>query len=110
MSIAPAKWLTVLLVMLLGLTMGTHYSAPRSAIVSVTPGHMRGSVAAIGELSLNLIGGGFGPLLTGFISDHLGGKESASQALAATLSLNFVAALCFWLAARSIRRMTAPSG
>jgi MFS family permease len=86
--------------MLLGMTVGTHYSAPKAVIVSVAPGHMRGSVAAIEELTLNLIGGGFGPLLTGFLSDRLGGKESAGCALAATLSLNLVAALCFWLSTR----------
>ena len=103
MALAPSKWLVILLVMVLGLTMGTHYSAPKSVIVSVTPGHMRGSVAAIEELTLNLIGGGLGPLLTGVLSDLLGGKESAGRALAATLSLNLVAALCFWLSTRGTR-------
>jgi predicted MFS family arabinose efflux permease len=101
MAMAPSVWLVTLLVMILGMTMGTHYSAPKAVIVSVAPGHMRGSVAAIEELTLNLIGGGFGPLLTGFLSDRLGGKESAGRALAATLSLNLVAALCFWLSTRS---------
>jgi hypothetical protein len=39
-----------------------------------TPSQMRGAVAAIQELMINLIGGGFGPLLTGFLSDFIGGR------------------------------------
>jgi predicted MFS family arabinose efflux permease len=99
-SIAPSKWLVIVLVMLLGLMMGTHYSSPKTVIISSAPDNMRGSVAAIEQLTINLIGGGLGPLLTGFISDQIGGKESAAQALAATLSLNIVAGLLFWLATR----------
>jgi predicted MFS family arabinose efflux permease len=109
MAVAPSVWLATVLVMILGMTVGTHYSAPKAVIVSVTPGHMRSSVAAIEELTLNLIGGGFGPLLTGFLSDRLGGKESAGRALAATLSLNLVAALCFWLSTRGGSKEAAPA-
>ena len=104
MALAPSKALVILFVMILGLTMGTHYSAPKAVIVSVAPDNMRGSITSLEELMINLIGGGLGPLMTGFISDQLGGKNSAGRALAATLSLNIVAAICFWLAARSLTR------
>lgn len=104
LSAAPTPWLAIILVLILGLTMGTHYSAPKSVIVSVAPDNMRGSITAMEELVINLIGGGLGPLLTGAISDHLGGNPGL--ALAATLSLNLVAALAFWLATRGVERTT----
>ena len=47
-----------------------------------------------------LIGGGFGPLLTGFISDFLGGRRSAGRALGAVVSMNVIAAIRFWLASK----------
>jgi predicted MFS family arabinose efflux permease len=99
----PTPWLVVGFVMVLGLTLGTHYATPRAVIVSVTPEHMRGSVASIEQLFVNLLGAGMGPLITGLISDRLGGNNSVGLALVATLSINVVAALCFWLASRGAR-------
>ncbi len=96
--------------MLLGLTLGTHYAAPRAVIVSVTPERMRGSVASIEQLMINLLGAGLGPLLTGLISDSLGGDNSVGLALAATLSINVVAAACIWLASRGARDIELESG
>jgi MFS family permease len=98
---------TIGLVWILGLTMGAHYSAPKATIASVTPSQMRGGVAAIQELMINLIGGGFGPLLTGFISDFLGGRGSAGRAPGAVVSMNIIAALCFWLASKGSEPATA---
>lgn len=92
-----APWMVIMFVLLLGLTLGTHYATPRAVIVSVTPENMRGSVAAVEQLLVNLVGAGLGPLITGVISDKLGGDNSVGLALIATLSVNVVAALCFWL-------------
>lgn len=100
---APSQLFVVVLVMALGLMLGTHYSAPRVVIVTVAPDHMRGSITAIEQLMVNLLGAGLGPLLTGAISDYLGGDEEVGLALAATVSLNVVGALCFWLASRGVR-------
>ena len=100
MGLTESKSIVIGLVWTLGLTMGAHYSAPKATIASVTPSQMRGAVAAIQELMINLIGGGFGPLLTGFISDFLGGKGSAGRALGAVVSMNVIAAACFWLASK----------
>ncbi|WP_298396456.1 MFS transporter [Sphingobium sp.] len=102
-AFAPAQWLVIACVMLLGLTLGTHYSAPRAVIVSVAPERMRGSVASIEQLVVNLLGAGMGPLVTGVISDQFGGENSVGLALVATLSINLVAALCFALSARGAR-------
>jgi predicted MFS family arabinose efflux permease len=107
MGLTDSKSMVIALVWILGLTMGAHYSAPKATIASVTPSHMRGAVAAIQELMINLIGGGFGPLLTGFISDFLGGRGSAGRALGAVVSLNVIAAVCFWLASKWTEPSTA---
>lgn len=91
------SWIVIFFVLVLGLTLGTHYATPRAVIVSVSPENMRGSVASVEQLLVNLIGAGCGPLITGFISDELGGKNAVGLALVATLSVNVIAALCFWL-------------
>lgn len=95
-SFAPSPAIAAGLVFLLGLTLGTHYGAPKAAIMTATPASMRGSVAAMQELAANLVGAAIGPLLTGIISDKLGGEDSVSLALGATISFNLIAALCFW--------------
>ncbi|MFZ1743049.1 MAG: MFS transporter, partial [Pontixanthobacter sp.] len=93
-SFAPNQYVAVALVMALGLTMGAHYAAPKTIVMSVTQPNMRGSVAAVEQLVINLFGVSVGPLITGAISDYLGGD--VSLAMAATLSFNIFAALAFW--------------
>lgn len=95
-SFAPSAGIATALVFVLGLTLGTHYAAPKAALMTATPAPMRGSVAALQELTANLGGAALGPLITGLISDKLGGPSSISLALGATVSLNIVAAVCFW--------------
>lgn len=95
-SYAPSPWIAGGLVLILGMTMGTHYAAPKAAIMTASPAKMRGSVAAMQELTANLGGAAIGPVLTGVISDYLGGDSSVSLALGATVSFNLIAALCFW--------------
>jgi MFS family permease len=102
-------WVVILFVMLLGLTLGTHYGTPRAVIVSVSPENMRGTVASVEQLVVNLVGAGGGPLITGAISDHLGGKNAVGLALIATLSVNVIAALCFWLSSFGAKEAEAPT-
>lgn len=99
-AFAPSPTVAVVLVFVLGLTLGTHYSAPKAAIMTATPARMRGSVAAMQELVANLGGAAIGPLVTGLISDRLGGANSVSLALGATVSLNLIAAASFWFGIR----------
>ena len=40
----------------MGLTLGTHYAAPKTVILSVAPENMRGSVSSFEQLSINLFG------------------------------------------------------
>ncbi len=98
---APSAWIAAVLVLVLGLTMGTHYAAPKTVITSVSPPEMRGSISAMEQLMVNLVGVAIGPLLTGIISDKLG-ANSVSMALAATLSINLLAAASLWIASRDI--------
>jgi MFS family permease len=107
-SYATEKWGVVAFVMFLGFTLGSHYAAPRAVIVSVTPDHMRGSVTSVEQLLVNLFGAGMGPLITGLISDRLGGQ--ISLALVATLALNVIAAICFWAASFGARDVEAAEG
>jgi predicted MFS family arabinose efflux permease len=107
-AMTSSQWLAGALVLVLGLTLGTHYAAPKSVLMTVAPENMRGSVAAIEQLMVNMLGVSMGPLLTGMISDYLGGANSVGVALAATVSLNVVAALCFWLAMRDVKPALAP--
>ncbi|MDO6414072.1 MFS transporter [Sphingomonas sp. BIUV-7] len=100
-AFAPSPMIAALLVFVLGLTLGTHYSAPKAAIVTATPPRMRGSIAALQELVANLGGAAIGPLITGIISDKLGGTNSVSLALGATVSLNLIAAASFWFGIRN---------
>jgi predicted MFS family arabinose efflux permease len=92
----------IALVLALGITMGAHYAAPKTIVMSVTPENMRGSVAAVEQLVINLVGVSIGPLVTGMISDYLGGDDSVSLAMAVTLSLNVFAGLAFWFSTRGI--------
>lgn len=105
-SIAPNPTVAAVLVALLGLTLGTHYGSPKASMMTATPAQMRGSVGAMQELAANAFGALLGPLITGAINDQLGGK-SISLALGATVSVNIVAALAFWIA---VSNFWAPKG
>lgn len=105
---APSPFVAAGLVLVLGLTLGTHYAAPKAAIMTATPEGMRGSVGAMQELIANLGGAALGPLITGLISDQLGGHNSVSLALGATVSLNLIAAAAFWFGIRSSRARRNP--
>ena len=100
-AMAPSQWLAVVLVMCLGLALGTHYAAPKTIIMTVAPDNMRGSIASMEQLMVNLVGVAMGPLITGMISDRFGG-DNVGLALAATVSINVLGALCFWFAMKDL--------
>lgn len=104
---ATSKIAVIGFVLFVGFTLGSHYASPRAVIVSVTPDAMRGSVASVEQLLVTLVGAGLGPLVTGLISDGLGGGDKLGVALAATMGLNVVAAMCFWAASFGARDVEA---
>jgi predicted MFS family arabinose efflux permease len=101
-ALSPSPTVAVILVMCLGLCLGTHYAAPKTVIMTVAPDNVRGSVAAIEQLMVNLIGVAVGPFITGIVSDRLGGANAVGLALAATVSVNLIAALCYWQGIRKL--------
>ncbi len=105
-ALAPSPFIAAALVMLLGLMLGTNNAAPKTVIMTVAPVNMRGSVASMTQLMINLVGASLGPLITGIISDRLGG-DNIGLALAATVSINILGGLCFWLAMRDLKDVPA---
>jgi predicted MFS family arabinose efflux permease len=110
LALVTSKVLAVLLVMCLSLSLGTHYAAPRTILMTVASDNIRGSVASIEQLLVGVIVGALGPFITGAISDHLGGKDSVGLALAATVSFNLIAAWCFWQGMRGLDGATEKVG
>ncbi|PCH61220.1 MAG: MFS transporter [SAR86 cluster bacterium] len=83
------------------------YLAPSIAMSHGLVGlRMRATASAILFFMINIIGLGFGPLITGFLSDWLTpqfGDEALRYALALIVLVNFWCAAHFYLASRSIR-------
>ena len=76
-----------------------------SLILSLAAPDMRGTTLATGKLLSVLVGGGFIPLLTGAVSDAIGGEDSLRPAVLATVMLYIVAAVLFGLAGLSARKL-----
>jgi MFS family permease len=76
-----------------------------SLILSLAAPDMRGTTLATGKLLSVLIGGGLIPLMTGAISDAVGGEDSLRPAVLATVLLYVVAAVLFALAGLSARKL-----
>ncbi|MEJ1970824.1 MAG: MFS transporter [Rhizomicrobium sp.] len=87
---------------------GAAYLAPSYAMVqSLVPLRMRAQAAAILLFTLNIIGFGTGPWLVGLESDLLRpmvGNDSIRWAMLSTAATWLVAAWCFWMASRNLRR------
>lgn len=83
------------------------YLAPCIALTHSLVGlRMRAIASAILFFILNIAGLGCGPLITGMVSDYLKqsmGAESLRWALSSALIANILAALCFFMATKTIR-------
>jgi predicted MFS family arabinose efflux permease len=74
---------------------------------SLVGARMRGTIAAVTYLSSNLIGFGLGPQSIGLLSDFFArdfGTQSLRYAMLTVCIADFLAALCFLLAAPRLRR------
>ena len=78
-----------------------------SLILSLAAPDVRGTTLATGKLLSVLIGGGIIPLMTGMISDAVGGDDSLRPAILATVALYSVATILFALAGLSARKARA---
>lgn len=83
---------------------------PAFAFVSnVTAPRMRGVVFSAVQIGTNLVGSGLGPLITGVLSDRLGGPRALATALSFTILVNLLASTFFLLAAQAYRGQRAGS-
>jgi predicted MFS family arabinose efflux permease len=76
-------------------------------VLNATPLRMRGVVVAILQIAANFIGGGFGPLLVGLLSDAYGGTHSLKLALLTCSPEYLIAAVILLLAVRRLPRVAA---
>src|SRR5439155_26212275 len=69
------------------ITLYAYYGATYAAIQDVVPPSLRGTAMALYFLAMYLLGGSFGPLLTGMASDHFtaAAAREAGAALAGSL-------------------------
>ena len=104
----PAAWAMVtvgdtraaiVLVMFLSILLGSWMGQAPGILMSGAPPRLRGTSMSLYHLSCNLIGVGGGPLLAGIISDATG---ELGPAIAWSMSFTLIAALGFYLAARSL--------
>jgi MFS family permease len=104
MALAPTINTTLAALVIFSLLSGL-FSGPGYALVlSLARPEMRGSTMAAAKLLVILIGSGLFPVLTGAISDAVGGTQSIRPAVLATVWLLGVSSVYFILAGRKAGR------
>jgi len=109
--LAPSWPLALILFALPGLTFNMYLPPALSVIQNAVHPNERSTAGAIHLLALNLVGLGVGPLLVGFISDHLAarqGETSLAWGLAALIPVSLAAIFFLFRGARLLSRR-APS-
>ena len=98
MLFAPTAPTAIGFALLMGVMLGGWFGPGYGLLLTLTPVSMRGRVTATSQLLSNLVGAGLGPLLTGALSDHIGGPDSLRLAIALTMIVGVLAAVLFALA------------
>jgi len=104
MVLLPGIVLPIASALLLGAALGCWAGPAMVILVAAVQPRMRASSVSAYHLCCNLIGASGGPLLTGLLSDMLGGGTALGTALAIALTVNFLAAACFFAACRRVDR------
>jgi MFS family permease len=91
----------------LGILLGGWAAPIVVMLVAGSPTRIRGSSVSLYYLSTNLIGAGFGPVITGAMSDAFGGNAGIGRAIAFSLSINLLSTLSLFLACRYIGKSNA---
>ena len=82
---------------------GGAMTAPAFAVLlTLTPVQMRGTVTGTLSALMYLLGIGPAPVVTGMLSDALGGGEMVRYAMALTLLLNFAVLACLAMSSRAL--------
>ncbi|MFT5137471.1 MAG: MFS family permease [Halioglobus sp.] len=104
MTLAPSFQMAVSGLFVVAFLAGFFVATGYSLILSLAAPDVRGTTLATGKLLAVLIGGGLIPLMTGMISDAVGGDDSLRPAMLATVALYSVATVFFALAGLSARK------
>ncbi len=110
MVLVPNAVTSIAFAMLLSVMLGCWAGQVVAILMAAAEPRLRGTTMSFYSLLANLIGVGVGPLLTGAISDAVGGKAALGSAIGWTLSFNLVAALCFYLSCRALPAKAASAG
>jgi cyanate permease len=96
---AHGQTAAMVLTILLGTLLGSWPGQALAILITGSRTEARGRMIGIYQIATYLIGG-LGPVLTGALSDAMGGKDHLAGALAATLFLNLLAAPLFMASCR----------
>ena len=95
-ALAPSTSLSVSCLIASGFLMGGFLGPCFGAMTTLAPAQMRGTMAAIVQVVINLVGIGAGPVIVGVLSDSFATKNSLGEALAVVMLANAWAAGHFW--------------
>jgi MFS family permease len=107
MALAPSFQVMIGGLIAVGFLAGIFVATGYSLILSLAGPDVRGTTLATGKLLAVLIGGGLIPLMTGVVSDAVGGEDSLRPAVIATVALYSVATLLFARAGLHARKRRA---
>ncbi|MCA8900520.1 MAG: MFS transporter [Hyphomonas sp.] len=93
----------IALVLVLTFMLGGWAGPTTAILVAGVKPESRGSAVSLYQLAVNFIGG-LGPLLTGYLSDSLGGGSAIAIAIGLTMSVNLLAAVCLAQSGRALNR------
>jgi MFS family permease len=96
------KNIAIVFAIILGAVLGCWPAPAMVIIVTGVPSQMRATSTSLYQLMTNLIGAGGGPVLTGLLSDAFGRQTGLGRALSMALSVNFLAAIAFYAASRTL--------
>ena len=107
-----AAWLPLVIGgIALGLLTLSAFTGPCIGLVmTLAPERARATALAVVAMLGNLAGYGGGPVLVGYLSDHIGGPAALSSALAVTMILPLLGAVLLLVVARMLMARPASVG
>jgi MFS family permease len=110
MGLAPTLPMALVLLVVFSLMSGLYTGPSYSLVLSLAQANIRGSTMAAAKLLVILIGSGLFPVVTGAISDAVGGPNSIRPAILATVALLAPAAFFFYRAGLASSRAAEAEG
>jgi MFS family permease len=107
MTLAPTLEVSLVGLAIFSVLAGFSVPTGYALILSLAAPEARGSTLAVTKLISIFVGTGFMPMITGTISDAIGGPYAMRWAILATIALQWLAAFCFFMAGRRTRERPA---